>query len=42
MEIRALGSDLGMSIFHLAAVNARGQVGQRKKLSRFQLLRYAR
>ncbi len=40
MEIRAIGIDLGKSIFHLAAVDARGQVVQRKKLSRLQLLRY--
>ena len=40
MEIRAIGIDLGKSIFHLTAVDARGQVVQRKKLSRLQLLRY--
>ena len=40
MEIRAIGVDPGKSIFHLAAVDGRGQVVQRKKLSRLQLLRY--
>ena len=40
MEIRAIGIDLGKSVFHLAAVDARGQVVVRKKLSRLQLVRY--
>ena len=40
MEIRAIGIDLGKSIFHLSAVDARGQVVLRKKFSRLQLLRY--
>ena len=40
MEIRAIGIDLGKSIFHLAAVDARGQVVQREKPSWLQLLRY--
>ena len=40
MEIRAIGIDLGKSIFHLAAVDARGQVLERRKLSRVKLLQY--
>ena|SRR2546422_338599 len=40
MEIRAIGIDLGKSIFHLSAVDACGQVVLRKKFSRLQLLRY--
>ena len=40
MEIRVIGIDLGKSVFHLVAADARGQVLQRKKLSRLQLLRY--
>src|SRR5713101_4727271 len=40
MEIRAIGIDLGKSMFHLAAVDARGQVLERRKLSRVKLLQY--
>lgn len=38
MEIRAIGIDLGKSMFHLVAVDARGQVLQRRKLSQVKLL----
>jgi transposase len=40
MDIRAIGIDLGKSIFHLVAVDARGHVLERKKLSRMKLLQY--
>jgi transposase len=40
MELRAIGIDLGKSIFHLVGVDGRGQVVVRKKLSRTQLLRF--
>jgi transposase len=40
MELRAIGIDLGKSIFHLVGVDGRGQVMVRKKLSRTQLLRF--
>ena len=40
MEIRTIGIDLGKTVFHLAGVNARGEVVVRKKCSRLQLLRF--
>src|SRR5215472_10683218 len=40
MEIRAIGVDLGKTVFHLVGVNARGEVVFRKKCSRLQLLRF--
>jgi hypothetical protein len=40
MEIRTIGIDLGKTVFHLAGVNARGEVVVRKKCSRTQLLRF--
>ena len=40
MEIRTIGIDLGKTVFHFVAVNARGQVVVRKKGSRAQLLRF--
>ena len=40
MEIRAIGIDLRKSMFHLVAVDARGQVLERRKLSRVKLLQY--
>jgi transposase len=40
MEIRTIGIDLGKTVFHLVAVNARGEVVVRKKCSRLQLLRF--
>lgn len=40
MEIRTIGIDLGKTVFHLAGVNARGEVVVRKKCSRIQPLRF--
>jgi transposase len=40
MEIRTIGVDLGKTVFHLVAVDARGKVVARKKCSRTQLLRF--
>ena len=40
MEISTIGIDLGKTVFHLAGVNARGEVVVRKKCSRLQLLRF--
>jgi transposase len=40
MEIRTIGIDLGKTVFHLVAVDARGEVVARKKCSRTQLLRF--
>jgi transposase len=40
MEIRTIGIDLGKTVFHFVAVNARGQVVVRRKGSRAQLLRF--
>ena len=40
MEIRTIGIDLGKTVFHLAGVNARGEVVVVKKCSRIQLLRF--
>jgi hypothetical protein len=40
MEIRTIGIDLGKTVFHLAGLNARGEVVVRKKCSRTQLLRF--
>jgi transposase len=40
MEIRTIGIDLGKTVFHLAGVNARGEVVVVKKCSRTQLLRF--
>src|SRR5207342_637618 len=40
MEIRTIGIDLGKTVFHFVAVNARGEVVVRKKGSRTQLLRF--
>ena len=40
MEIRTIGIDLGKTVFHLVAVDARGKVVARKKCSRTQLLRF--
>src|ERR1700693_5150250 len=41
MEIRTIGIDLGKTVFHFVAVNARGQVVVRRKGSRTQLLRFS-
>jgi transposase len=40
MEIRAIGIDLGKTLFHLVAVDAGGNVVVRKRCSRKQLLTY--
>src|SRR6478672_8398044 len=40
MKIRTVGIDLGKTVFHFVAVNARGEVVVRKKGSRTQLLRF--
>jgi transposase len=40
MEICTIGIDLGKTVFHLAGVNARGEVVVVKKCSRTQLLRF--
>jgi hypothetical protein len=40
MEIRTIGVDLGKTVFHFVAVNARGEVVVRRKGSRTQLLRF--
>jgi transposase len=40
MEIRTIGIDLGKTVYHLVAVDARGKVVARKKSSRTQLLRF--
>ena len=40
MEIRTIGIDLGKTVFHFVAVNARGEVVVRRKGSRTQLLRF--
>jgi len=40
MEIHTIGIDLGKKVFHLVALNARGEVVVRKKFSRDQLLRF--
>ena len=34
MEIRTIATDLGKTVFHIACVNARGEVVIRKKCSR--------
>src|SRR5271165_3751013 len=39
MDIRTIGIDLGKTVFHLAGINALGEVVVRKKCSRTQLLR---
>jgi hypothetical protein len=39
MEIRTIGIDLGKTVFHLAGVNARGEVVVVKECSRTQLHR---
>jgi hypothetical protein len=36
MEIRTIGIDLGKTVFHLVAIDARGKVVARKKCSRTQ------
>jgi transposase len=40
MELRAIGIDLGKTVFHLVAVDALGKVIVRKRCSRTQLLTY--
>jgi transposase len=40
MEIHAIGIDLGKTLFHLVAVDAKGNVVVRKRCSRTQLLTY--
>lgn len=40
MEIRAIGIDLGKTLFHLVGVDATGSVVVRKRCSRTQLLAY--
>jgi transposase len=40
MEIRALGIDLGETVFHLVGLDCRGQVVIRKRCSRTQLLAF--
>jgi hypothetical protein len=40
MEIRAIGIDLGKTLFHLVGVDASGSVVVRKRCSRKQLLTY--
>ena len=40
MEVHAIGIDLGKTLFHLVAVDAKGSVVARKRCSRTQLLRY--
>jgi transposase len=40
MQIRAVGIDLGKTVFHLAAMNEHGKVVVRKRFSRTQLLTY--
>jgi transposase len=40
MEIHTIGIDLGKTIFHLVGLNQRGEVVERKKFSRAQLLRF--
>lgn len=40
MQIRAIGIDLGKTVFHLAAMNEHGKVVVRKSFSRTQLLTY--
>ena len=40
MELHTIGIDLGKTVFHLVALNARGEVVARKKFSRTQLLRF--
>jgi transposase len=40
MEIHAIGIDLGKTLFHLVAVDAKGNVVARKRCSRTQLLTY--
>ncbi|MGF7183643.1 hypothetical protein HDF11_005176 [Tunturiibacter psychrotolerans] len=38
MEISTLGIDLSKTIFHVIELNARSEIGLRKKFSRKQLL----
>ena len=40
MELHTIGIDLGKTVFHLVGLNRRGEVVDRKKLSRPQLLRF--
>ena len=40
MEIHTIGIDLGKTIFHLVGLNQHGEVVERKKFSRAQLLRF--
>jgi transposase len=40
MQIRAVGIDLGKTVFHLVAMNEHGKVVVRKRFSRTQLLTY--
>jgi transposase len=40
MELHTIGINLGKTVFHLVAVNLRGEVVVRKKFSRKQLLRF--
>ena len=40
MELHAIGSDLGNTVFHLAGLNLRGEVVVRMKFSRRQVLQF--
>ena len=40
MEIHTIGIDLGKTVFHVVGLNQRGEVVERKKFSRAQLLRF--
>lgn len=40
MEIHTIGIDLGKATFHLVALNAKGEIVERKKFSRKQLLHF--
>jgi transposase len=42
MELHTIGIDLGKTVFHLVGLNLRSEIVVRKKLSRTQLLRFAR
>ena len=40
MKLRAMGIDLGKTVFHLVGLSESGEVVVRKKFSRTQLLRF--
>ena len=40
MELHTIGIDLGKTNFHLVGLSERGEVVERKKFSRTQLLRF--